>query len=82
MINIKNLVNKYIDEGYEEIYANAKVAQDIVLTYLFKSKYKNNVTIKGGIVMYNISNNARRATIDIDLDLIRIYLLIKTKLLI
>ena len=74
MINIKNLVNKYIDEGYEEIYANAKVAQDIVLTYLFKSKYKNNVTIKGGIVMYNLSNNARRATIDIDLDLIRIYL--------
>ena len=40
MIHIKNLVNKYIDEGYEEIYANAKVAQDIVLTYLFKSKYK------------------------------------------
>ena len=74
MINIKNLVNKYIDEGYEEIYANAKVAQDIVLTYLFKSQYKNNVTIKGGIVMYNLSNNARRATIDIDLDLIRIYL--------
>lgn len=74
MININNLVNKYIDEGYEEIYANAKVAQDIVLTYLFKSKYKNNVTIKGGIVMYNLSNNARRATIDIDLDLIRIYL--------
>lgn len=34
MINIKNLVNKYIDEGYEEIYDNAKVAQDIVLTYL------------------------------------------------
>lgn len=24
--------------------------------------------------MYNLSNNARRATIDIDLDLIRIYL--------
>ncbi len=74
MFNIKDLVNKYIDEGYEEIYANAKVAQDIILTYLFESKYKNNVTIKGGIVMYNLSNNTRRATIDIDLDLIRIYL--------
>ena len=55
MIDIKNLVNKYIDEGYEEIYANAKVAQDIVLTYLFKSKYKNNViksklNVNGNIV--------------------------------
>lgn len=74
MINIKNLVNNYINEGYEEIYANAKVAQDIILTYLFRSKYKNNITIKGGVVMYNLSNNARRATIDIDLDLIKIYL--------
>lgn len=74
MINIKDLTNKYKEEGYDEIYASAKVAQDIILTYLFKSEYKNNITIKGGIVMYNLSNNIRRATIDIDLDLIRIYL--------
>ena len=74
MINIKDLTNKYIEDGYDEIYASAKVAQDIILTYLFKSEYKNNITIKGGIVMYNLSNNIRRATIDIDLDLIRIYL--------
>ena len=41
MINLLDLVNKYIDEGYNEIYANAKVAQDIILRYLFKSNYKN-----------------------------------------
>lgn len=74
MINLIELVNKYIEDGYNEIYANAKVAQDIVLSYLFKSEYKNNITIKGGVVMYNITNDKRRATIDIDLDLIRIYL--------
>ncbi len=74
MINLIELVNKYIEDGYNEIYANAKVAQDIILSYLFKSEYRNNITIKGGVVMYNLTNDKRRATIDIDLDLIRIYL--------
>lgn len=74
MINLVEKVNKYINDGYNEIYANAKVAQDIILSYLFKSEYKNNITIKGGVVMYNLTNDKRRATIDIDLDLIRIYL--------
>ena len=74
MINLLDLVNKYIDEGYNEIYANAKVAQDIILRYLFKSNYKNNVTLKGGVVMYNLSKNKRRATIDIDIDLIKLFL--------
>ena len=67
-------INKYVNEGYNEIYTSAKVAQDIILSYLFKSEYKNNVTIKGGVVMYNLTNDKRRATIDIDLDLIKIYL--------
>ena len=53
MINLVELVNKYIEDGYNEIYANAKVAQDIILSYLFKSEYRNNITIKGGVVMYN-----------------------------
>ena len=74
MINLVEQINKYINEGYNEIYASAKVAQDIILSYLFKSEYKNNVTIKGGVVMYNLTNDKRRATIDIDLDLIKIYL--------
>ena len=43
------------------------------MSYLFKSEYKNNITIKGGVVMHNITNDKRRAIIDIDLDLIRIY---------
>lgn len=75
MINIEELTKKYIENGYNEIYASAKVAQDIILDYLFKSKYKNNITLKGGIVMYNLTKDKRRATIDIDFDLIRIYLI-------
>ena len=74
MINLIELVNKYVEDGYNEIYANAKVAQDIILRYLFKSEYKDHITLKGGIVMYNLTQDKRRATIDIDLDLIRIYL--------
>ena len=50
MINLVEQVNNYVDDGYNEIYANAKVAQDIILSYLFKSEYKNNITIKGGVV--------------------------------
>ena len=46
MINLVEQINKYVNEGYNEIYANAKVAQDIILSYLFKSEYKNNITIK------------------------------------
>ncbi len=74
MINLVEETNKYIQIGYDELYASAKVAQDIILNYLFKSEYKNNITIKGGVVMSNITNDIRRATIDIDLDLIKIYL--------
>ena len=74
MINLLEQINKYIEEGYNDIYASAKVAQDIILSYLFNSKYKNNITIKGGVVMFNLTNDKRRATIDIDIDLIRVYL--------
>ena len=63
MINLIELVNKYVEDGYNEIYANAKVAQDIILRYLFKSEYKNHITLKGGVVMYNLTQDKRRATI-------------------
>lgn len=71
MINIKELSNKIKQEGYNEELAEAKLCQDIILLLLSKSKFNKNITIKGGVVMRSLSNNARRATIDIDLDLIR-----------
>ena len=32
------------------------------------------ITVKGGVVMFNITKEKRRATVDIDIDLIRHYL--------
>ena len=40
MINLLDLVNKYIDDEYNEIYANAKAAQDIILRYILNQIIK------------------------------------------
>lgn len=71
MINILNLIKYYTDRGYSLTHARAKVAQDILLTKISKSNYNDNVTIKGGVVMFNLTNNIRRATIDIDISFIK-----------
>ena len=71
MINILELSAKVKEDGYEEEMAEAKLCQDIILLLLSKSRFNKNITIKGGVVMRSISNDVRRATIDIDLDLIR-----------
>lgn len=58
-------------DGYSRANAIAKVCQDIILNEISKSSYVKNVTIKGGVVIHNISNDKRRATRDIDLDFIK-----------
>ncbi len=70
-MNILKSIEFYLNKGYLKTYAEAKVAQDIILSKIAKSNYKENITIKGGVVMFNISNERRRATIDIDIDFIR-----------
>ena len=70
-MNIKDAILFYQNKGYEYADAESKVSQDIVLSKIWNSKYKNNKTIKGGVVMYNISNNIRRATRDLDIDFIK-----------
>lgn len=47
------------------------MCQDVILYGISKGSLSQNVTIKGGVVMRNISKDARRATQDIDLDFIR-----------
>ncbi len=71
MINLLESIDFYLDKGYEDAYATSKVAQDIILSKIAKSNYRKNITIKGGVVMFNITNDKRRATVDIDIDLIR-----------
>ncbi len=70
-MDIGNLVNLYVNSGYELADALAKTAQDIILLKISKSPLSRNITIKGGVVMHNISKNKRRATRDIDFDFIK-----------
>ena len=70
-MNISTLVKEYVKLGYELSDAESKVCQDIILLKIGKSKFNHNITIKGGVVMHNISKNMRRATRDIDLDFIK-----------
>lgn len=70
-MNINDLIQKNINIGYKRIDAISKVSQDIILSKISKSNLKNNITIKGGVVMHNISHDIRRATRDLDLDFIK-----------
>ena len=57
--------------GYNELNAQSKPGQDIILKAISDSGMARNATIKGGVVMRSISGDARRATQDLDLDFIR-----------
>lgn len=70
-MNLNDLVNNYLAQGYEIADAQSKVCQDLILYRIGKSKYAHNITVKGGVVMHNISKSARRATRDLDLDFIK-----------
>ncbi len=71
MIKIADMIDKAKEAGYDEINAEAKVCQDLILALISQSQYNRNVTVKGGVVMRSITNNIRRATQDMDLDFIK-----------
>lgn len=70
-MNINNIVTAYIKTGYSHADAVSKAAQDIILLKISSSSLSHNVTIKGGVVMHDISKDARRATRDMDIDFIK-----------
>lgn len=70
-MNLEELRKKYLDNGFLLANASAKICQDIILNKISKSKMNKNVTIKGGVVMYGLSNDKRRTTRDLDLDFIK-----------
>lgn len=70
-MNIDELIKKYINNGYKNDGAISKVAQDIILLKISKSKFSDHITLKGGVVMHSISKDVRRATRDMDLDFIK-----------
>ena len=57
--------------GYRLADAQTKVAHDAILLAMHKSGFKKNSTIKGGVVMCEITKDRRRTTMDIDFDVIR-----------
>lgn len=71
MIDVYKMIQKEIDNGYNDANAQAKVCQDLILKAISLSSLNRNVTIKGGVVMRSKTRNIRRATQDIDLDFIR-----------
>jgi predicted nucleotidyltransferase component of viral defense system len=70
-MNIDEIRQLYIKEGLNFENANARTAQDLVLSMISTSQMADRVTIKGGVVMQQLSHDNRRATLDIDLDFLR-----------
>ena len=70
-MNIRELVDKYRASGYSFRDAQNLAAEEIVLGKIATSKLAEHITLKGGIVMYNLTKSNRRVTQDIDFDLIR-----------
>lgn len=56
--------------GYRKAEAEAKVAHDAILYAMHKSGFKKNATVKGGVVMCELTTEQRRTTMDLDLDFV------------
>lgn len=70
-MDLREEIDKIMHEGYNEVNAEARLCQDILLKAISESSLKRNITIKGGVVMRNLSGSVRRATQDVDLDFIK-----------
>ena len=70
-MNLEELREKCLNNGFSPSNVSAKLCQEIILSKISKSDMNQNITIKGGVVMYEISNDKRRATRDLDLDFIK-----------
>ena len=58
-------------KGYSDDNADAKVCQDSILKAISVSPLNRKVTIKGGFIMRDKTQNIRRATQDLDIDFIK-----------
>ena len=68
MDGFSDMMARLLQLGYTEGNVEEKLAQDLVLAALDKCGYRDRLTIKGGVVMANLSKDVRRATLDLDLD--------------
>ena len=70
-MNLAEMRDAYIDEGYGFEAASTRSCQDAFLAVVASSGFADKVTFKGGIVMQQVSGDRRRATQDIDFDFMR-----------
>ena len=59
------------EAGYRTAEAQSKVAHDAILLAMYKSGFKKNCTVKGGVVMCELTKDIRRTTMDLDVDFVR-----------
>ena len=61
----------YIEDGLDFQGATARTCRDVILLLISTSRLADHITVKGGVVMQQVSGDARRATRDLDLDFVR-----------
>lgn len=72
MKTLDEIVKIHTSNGFTLIQARNKAAQEVVLSKIEKSVYVDKILLKGGIVMYNMTQEQRRTTSDLDFDFIRL----------
>ena len=70
-MDLRRIRDVYIDDGLDFQNATARTCRDVVLSLIAASRMADHVTVKGGVVMQQISGDKRRATRDLDLDFVR-----------
>ena len=68
---IRKIIEEYQSQGLTIAQARSLAAQRIILSTIEKSKFVDKVLLKGGVVMYNLTQEQRRSTIDLDFDFVR-----------
>ncbi len=63
--------DRLITRGYADDTAYARIAHDVILKAVLDSGFHHSLTIKGGVVMSGLTDIARRATMDMDLDFLQ-----------
>ena len=70
-MKIKEIVGSYLEKGFSLEQSEHNAVQEILLSLIDKSPFKEKITFKGGLVLFHLSNNVRRTTSDIDFDFIK-----------
>lgn len=71
MSSLKAIRDRFIAQGLRDVNADARAAQSVLLPLLAQSDLQQRITIKGGVLIQQLSKDLRRATRDIDFDLVR-----------